>query len=201
MQRTIDIVPSSIRGDPQVIAACGAIDPELLEIYNELPSICFWPFINDQVPPLLDVLAWEMHVDVWQGWEGDLTIEKKRELINQSIDWHQHKGTKYAVEQMVRTVFAQGYVTEWFQYGGRPYFFKVVVTQQITDTEQLKLLTDSVNAVKNARSWMEAIEITSGKIPLQLWIVINVRVTVTTRIPVSTNPMPLKPAHPIVIPP
>ena len=49
-------------------------------------------------------LGWEMHVDVWAGWEGDLSIEKKRQLIDESIEWHRHKGTKWAVERMLQTV-------------------------------------------------------------------------------------------------
>jgi P2-related tail formation protein len=91
MWKTIEIVPSSIRNDPQVQAACGAIDQELAQIYDCIPSILFWPFVEDQVPPLLDMLAWEMHVDIWQGWEGDLDNETKIQLINQSIDFHRHK--------------------------------------------------------------------------------------------------------------
>ena len=127
MWRTIDIVPSSIANDPQVQAACDAIDAELQAIYgcmSEVPGgILFWPFVDQQVPPMLDVLAWEMHVDVWQGWEGDLSVEQKRDLINQSIDWHRHKGTRYAVDQMLRTVFQEGAVTEWYQVRRRTLLF------------------------------------------------------------------------------
>lgn len=198
MWKTLEIIPDSIRDDPQVIAACESIDKELMAIDKDIPDVCFWPFVEKQVPPLLDILAWEMHVDIWQGWEGALSNEKKIELINQSIDWHQHKGTKYAVEQMIRTVFTEGYVSEWFQYGGNPFFFKIILKQTITDPGQIKLLYDSVMAVKNVRSWIEDIEITSGKIPLQLHIVMIVRISVTVRIPVSTNTQKPRVEHPIV---
>lgn len=187
MFRTIDICPSSIASDPQVQAACEAIDIELREIYDGIPAICFWPFTDSQVPPLLDVLAWEMHVDVWQGWEGDLTVEKKRELINQSIAWHQHKGTKWAVEQMCATVFAKAYVTEWYQYGGNPYFFKIIVSQQIGDPVALDRLTQAIYAVKNARSWMEGYEVEYEAIPQHLWCSIIVTVEKNIDVPVATN--------------
>jgi phage tail P2-like protein len=190
MWRTLNIVPESIRSDPQVIAACEAIDNELTFLYEDMPDICFWPFVEKQVPPLLDVLAWEMHVDHWQGWEGNLSNEKKVELINKSIDWHQHKGTKYAVEQMVQTIFTQGYVTEWFEYGGNPFFFKIILKQQVVDAEQLRTLLESVMAVKNVRSWIEAIELTTGRIPQQLFIIIVAGINVTVKIPVSENPRP-----------
>lgn len=190
MWKTIDLVPESIRLDPQVIAACKSIDNELKALYKDIPEVCFWPFVEKQVPPLLDVLAWEMHVDHWQGWEGSLSNEKKIELINKSIDWHQHKGTKYAVEQMVRTIFAEGYVSEWFQYGGRPFFFKIILKpqEQVINGEQLKILVESVYATKNVRSWIEAIELTQGTIPQQLYMVVVTGISVNVRIPVSTNP-------------
>lgn len=196
MWRTIDIVPSSIRNDPQVQAACGAIDAELEQIYHDFqpetanPSILFWPYINAQVPPLLDVLAWEMHVDVWQGWDGDLSIEEKRTLIEQSIDWHQHKGTKYAVEQMLKTVFRTGYVTEWYQYGGDPYYFRIIVNETI-DAERLDRVIQGIYAVKNIRSWLDDISVAQIVPPQILYVTVHVTVVyVNVFIPISTNDRP-----------
>lgn len=187
MFNTIDIVPDSIKSDPQVIAACGAIDKELAEIYAEIPSICFWPFVDQQIPPLLDVLAWEMHVDVWQGWEGDLSVEKKRELINQSIDWHQHKGTKWAVEQMLKTVFTDAYVTEWYQYGGAPYFFRIITRDPIVDPDKLATVIQAIYAVKNERSWLDSF-IRSKQSALGLFCAIRTTNTFVQRyVPASTN--------------
>ena len=160
MWRTIEICPSSIRDDPQVISACEAIDAELRAIYDCTASvpggILFWPFVDQQVPPLLDMLMWEMHVDVWQNIEGDpLTTEKKQELLNESIDWHRHKGTKWVVNQMLKVVFQQGRVTEWFEYGGQPYFFRIVTEDEIVDPVALGSVIDAIYAVKNVRSWLD----------------------------------------------
>lgn len=152
MFNTIDIVPDSIAGDPQVIAACQSIDAELAAIYAQIPDVCFWPNLDAQSGPMLDVLAWEMHVDIWQGWSGDLPDSTKLDLIKSSIDWHQHKGTKYVVEKMLQLVFTNAYVTEWFQYGGTPYHFRIVVSELITDPTQLAKVLDAITAVKNVRS-------------------------------------------------
>jgi hypothetical protein len=120
MWRTIDLVPDSIANDPQVIAACEAIDIELAEIYDDIPAINFWPNVEQQSGAMLDVMMWEMHVDIWQNWEDELTDDDKILLINESIDWHQHKGTPWAVEEMIDKVFGPGVavLTEWFQYRG-----------------------------------------------------------------------------------
>jgi len=190
MIHTRDLVADSIRNDPQVLAACEAIDKELLAIYDCIPSIEFWPNVEDQWPPLLDVLAWEMHVDIWQGWEGDLDRDLKIQLINESIVWHQKKGTKWMVEHMVQTIYAEGFVTEWYQYGGNPYFFKISIRSQLTPPMFVRLVS-SVMAVKNVRSWIETVELLQDPIMLQLYIGIAVTVWVNTKITWIKNDRPV----------
>jgi phage tail P2-like protein len=192
MWKTIDIVPSSIRNDPQVIAACGSIDKELSSMYGCMGSVpgglLFWPFVDVQEPPLLDILGWEMHVDIWAGWEGTLSTEKKRELINASIDWHRHKGTRYAVDQMLRVVFERGHVTEWYEYGGRPYYFRINFEGEISPEEWAKV-KEAVYAVKNVRSWLdEPIEAIVFK--QQLWHAIITMQKITTKIEMNIHVEP-----------
>jgi hypothetical protein len=180
MWRTIDLLPDSLSEDPQVIAACEAIDIELQEIYGEIPTINFWPHVEDQTGDMLDVMMWEMHVDIWQNWSGVLTDDDKIDLINESIDWHQHKGTPGIVEKMIDQVFGPdiAVLTEWYEYRGggisanipvgnpNPapgmpvgpgwrYKFRISVGDMTA--EQLDLLNRSVLAVKNLRSWPDEV--------------------------------------------
>src|SRR5271165_630653 len=184
MWKTIDLVPDSIASDPQVIAVCEAIDIELAQIYFEIPPINFWPNIEDQVGAMLDIMAWEMHVDIYQGWKEDLTDDQKIALILESIEWHQHKGTPWVVEQMLKEIFVEGNVLEWFEYRARPvpvgnpipspvppgtigppnplpigpgyrYKFALDIGEFITDPEDVVKVTKAINAVKNLRSWID----------------------------------------------
>jgi phage tail P2-like protein len=199
MWKTIDIVPSSIRGDPQVQSACEVIDDEIEAIYGGFlpetatPSILFWPFVDEQIQPMLDIIAWEMHVDVWAGWDGALTDEQKKVLINKSIDWHQHLGTKYAVEQMLKTVFRTGYVSEWYEYGGNPYFFRVTIEEPLVDQDRLDRCIAGIMAVKNVRSWMEEIVTPSDTSRAFMYVaVIITQILENMSIPVSDNPRPVR---------
>jgi phage tail P2-like protein len=195
MNKTIDIAPSSITSDPQVQAACEAVDDELRAIYECMASvpggILFWPFTDEQVQPMIDIIAWELHVDVWQGWDGDLSDEQKKDLINKSIDWHRHLGTKRVVEDMLRTVFKQGYIQEWWSYGGRPFYFRIVLNEPIVDPERLNRVIAGIIAVKNVRSWWEDIALPSKGSGAQMYVTIIVGQRIkNTYIPVSTNPNP-----------
>ena len=40
---------------------------------------------------------------------------------------HRYKGTKYAIEEIFKTLNIVGNVEEWFNYGGKPYYFKVIL--------------------------------------------------------------------------
>lgn len=158
MFKTLDIVPSSIRDDPQVRAACEAIDKELQQIYECIPSVCFWPNLDGQTSPMLDILMWEMHVDAWEIWatgqgEQDMTDEQKRRYIDDSINWHAHKGTKGICDQMLKLAFKDGELLEWYQYGGEPYHFRVITRDPNVDPVKQQQMIDAIMAVKNVRSW------------------------------------------------
>jgi len=156
--KTIELVPSSIRSDPQVIAACEAIDIELEEIYSDIPEVAFWTRLDQVVPPLLDVLSWEYHVDLYEMLlDGrELTNDEKRKLIDLSIIWHQKKGTKWIVEQVLKTAWPTASVTEWYQYGGQPYYFRIVVDEDIAGSPELyQRVVRAIMAVKNVRSWLD----------------------------------------------
>lgn len=171
MTPTIELVPESLQSDPQVIAACAALDIELEEIYDELPSVAFWTDISKIVPPLLDVLVWEYHVDIHQMVRDGslLTDEQKRQLIDDSIIWHQHKGTKWAVETACEVVLGVVKLYEWFEYGGEPFFFRLRTSELLPDAETVQRLMQVIIETKNVRSWMEEFVVNMNSDHLLYW--------------------------------
>jgi len=162
----IDILPQSIKEDPQVKAMATAISHELQEISNEIHRCILIPRViklQDPDYPLefpdgvVDLLAWQFHVDFYNP---DYPIEIKRDLVSNALHLHRRKGTPVAIEELIATVFGDGKVVEWFEYGGAPYMFKVVTFNQSVTGEQAAEFTQALNSVKNTRSWLESIEIT-----------------------------------------
>ena len=105
----------------------------------------------------IDLLAWQLHVDFYEPLGLDL--KKKKELVKNSIIWHKQKGTKRAVERLVKTVFFDDFkVEEWFIYGGKPYYFRIVIKNgSIKTKEEYNLLIQAINSAKNIRSHLERI--------------------------------------------
>ncbi|ENU57134.1 Phage tail protein I [Acinetobacter guillouiae MSP4-18] len=68
--------------------------------------------IDDAPSDFLSILAWQFSVDRWQD---DWPDEVKRAQIKNSIKVHQHKGTNYALRQIVESFGYSLTVHEWWQ--------------------------------------------------------------------------------------
>ncbi|HWR07741.1 phage tail protein I [Sporomusa sp.] len=154
----LDLVPVSIRGDPQVQAAAAALDQELKAVTAAIPSTLLISRIDELPESVLDLLAWQFHVDFYEP--ASLDLAKKRVLVKQSIAWHRRKGTPSVVEEMVQAILDNAIVEEWPEYGGDPYYFRVVkIGGELVDTEAYVLLKKAIDTVKNTRSWLEGISL------------------------------------------
>lgn len=149
----IDILPPNLLADEQIYAAARALDDELQKITAATRNALLLPRLDELSEEVIDLLAWQWHVDFY---EPSMSIETKRQLVRESIAWHRIKGTKAAVEKMAQTVFKGGVVTEWFEYGGEPYHFRIdlLTAPNITQDDTARLLA-VVNAAKNVRSVLD----------------------------------------------
>lgn len=118
----LDLIPDSLKHDSNVRAICEALTPEVQAVANDIQQCVLLPRIGELPEKVQELLARQLHVDFY---DGELSLETKRELVKNSVRWHKRKGTPGAVEELVSTVFGEGTVEEWFEYGGEPYYFKV----------------------------------------------------------------------------
>ena len=152
----LDILPSNILEDEKVNAAARALDGELQKITAAVQEVLFLPYLDVLPEKVLDLLAWQWHVDFYEPI--GLSLDKKRALIRQSIAWHRQKGTPAAVEGVVTAAFDKSWIEEWYEYGGEPYFFKVYTENATTNREEIDRMKRAIDSVKNVRSWLEKIE-------------------------------------------
>jgi phage tail P2-like protein len=105
-------------------------------------------------------LAWTFGVD---EWDPDWDEATKRAVIKASPDVHRHKGTRYALDKAMNALGLNLTVSEWFQYGGSAYRFKIDI--DLTDSDRTWSLKDAryvLNTAiraKNVRSFLEDIRI------------------------------------------
>lgn len=112
--------------------------------------------VIDSLPEkILDVLAVELRTPYYR--EG-MDIETKRTIIKRTMLWHLTAGTPGAVSELITVAFGDGEVVEWFEYGDKPYHFKVK-TDALLTPEMSDFFTSMLDRVKNTRSHLRAIEI------------------------------------------
>lgn len=146
-----DLLPDSLKGDPDVLAMAAGLTSVYKEVYAQIQAVKFHEGIPDH---LLDFIAYEEGVEYY---DANLTIQEKRTLIEKAPLFHKLKGTVAAVEQMVAIFFKKADVVEWFDYGGDPYHFQIEIEQHDIEAEELKKVRVMVEATKNIRSRLEAI--------------------------------------------
>lgn len=131
------------------------------ERFSQLDLECILVSIIDNVPvDALPHLAEQYHITGNEGWLQALSEQEKRNLIKSAIKIHRYKGTKYALEEIFKTLNIVGNVEEWFNYGGKPYYFKIILqifNRSINEETENKLL-GLINEYKNERSWLDEIQ-------------------------------------------
>ncbi|EEJ9033292.1 phage tail protein I [Salmonella enterica subsp. enterica serovar Oslo] len=107
----------------------------------------------------LPSLAEQFHVQGLEGWLFASDEQEKRELIKQVIELHKYKGTVWAVRRVLEILSLPGAITEWFEYGGKAYFFKVDIelVNQGMDENLFNNLVELIHQYKNVRSKLEAL--------------------------------------------
>ncbi|QCT87843.1 phage tail protein I [Escherichia sp. E4742] len=107
----------------------------------------------------LPALAEQFHVQGLEGWLFTTDEREKRELIKQAIELHKYKGTIWAVRRVLEILSLPGTISEWFEYGGRAYFFKVDIelVDKGMDENLFNDLVELIHEYKNTRSKLEAL--------------------------------------------
>lgn len=102
----------------------------------------------------IDYLLWEYHVD----YIGEnVTIENKRKLVKIAVVAHFNKGTLGSVKAICKILFGNAEIKEWFEYGGKPGYFKISTLGDLKNEKDYLKVLEVVNEYKNERSWLEAL--------------------------------------------
>lgn len=117
--------PPALKKDESMFALGKLMAEELHITAWETGKNIIYANIGELPEKWLDVLAYDLHVD-W--YDYDYPVEVKRNIIKSSVQVHRKMGTKYAVENALKALYPESGVEEWFEYGGRPYTFRIKIT-------------------------------------------------------------------------
>lgn len=153
-------LPTVLQNDPKMQAIASAVSKVLEQRADEIQSILIYPNLSNAQEGVLDILAKDFKVD-WYNY--DYSVEVKRNLILSSFNVHRHLGTRKAVLEGVQSVYPGALIEEWFEYGGDPYCFRILVNVvnpliEIVDDD----FSRAVDLYKSFRSHLDGVMYLSG---------------------------------------
>ena len=149
-----DILPEALAEDPRVQALGYALGRGIQRLIGYSQNIGIYSSIDTLPEQIVDLLAVELNT---QYYDDTMSLDIKRSLVKNTLNWYMHTGTAAAVQELVESVFGSGDILEWFQYGGDPYHFKVRTYNVSATDEMLQQAEILVRSIQNARSHLEEV--------------------------------------------
>lgn len=152
-----DYLPDILKNDPKMKAFSDAVTMQLLDVSRHINDVLIYNRLDTLPESLIDILAYDMHID-W--YDYSFPLEVKRSILKNSVRVHKRTGTKYAVETVLKSIHKGARVEEWFEYGGRPYFFRIDIDVGNIGLSEKNIheMVSELQAYKNARSHCEIIK-------------------------------------------
>lgn len=124
-------------------------------VISEIEKLAIYENLELQSNEVLSELAWQFQVENYSEF---LTKEQKITLIKGSIHQWRTQGTKGAVAEGLSKIGYPVKIKEWFEYGGKPFTFKIEANFFIPNEDLIKQIREIVYKYKNSRSVLENIE-------------------------------------------
>ena len=134
-----------------------ACDKQIKKLIERTEKVKVWCALESVDDKYLDFIAEECRALLY---DTTLPADVKRGLITNSQYWHMKLGTSAALEEVINCVFpnTETVVLEWFEYGGRPFYFKIRTNTDM-DKESQEEFHQMITNVKNVRSCLDGFEV------------------------------------------
>ena len=142
-------LPAVLANDDNMAALAAAVAEVLANRVDEIGRVDIYSQIDQLPNELLDILAYDFKVD-W--WDANYTLEEKRRTLKDSWNVHRRLGTKAAVVLAISAIYPDTQVSEWWEYGGKPYHFKLLIDATYGRKTASVLIMDSDHVVLSALS-------------------------------------------------
>lgn len=156
-ENVLRTLPEVLRNDESMYALAASIAGVLAARLEEIEQLMIYSRIDALPEALLDILAYDFKVD-W--WDGDYSLAEKRQTLKDSWQVHRMLGTKAAVEKAISAIYPETQVSEWFEYSGSPYHFRLLIDATYEDVDPAKhqRVLARVEFYKNIRSVLDEVE-------------------------------------------
>lgn len=151
------LFPEALARDESAAALGDAAVELLAELAEQSDALEIYNRIDELPEALLDILARDLKVD-W--YSGDYTLEEKGATVKSSFQVHKQMGTKTGVETALRAIYPDTEILLWWEYGGEPYHFRLLIdaTAEGVDEAKHSAVMERLEFYKSLRDVLDEIE-------------------------------------------
>ncbi len=148
--------PDSLKTDANMLSLAKLTAEYLEKRIEETDKLYIYSAIDTLPEELLDILAYDFKVD-W--WDYNYSLDEKRRTLKNSFIVHKRLGTKSAVETAISAIYPDTTVREWWEYGGKPYYFKLIINirDAVIDPTKHDRVIQLTNFYKSLRSRLDGV--------------------------------------------
>lgn len=159
-------------------AFCYAIEKQMKRLVKLAKRLNVWGDLDHVDPKHYDYIASCLRTLYYRS---DMENSQKLAIIKSSMMTYRYAGSVKAIEELLGNLFHEAEFIPWYEYGGRPYHFKLNVRGD-PDAETKRTLESILRKVKAARSVIDAVEIKERTVTTKLYMGLGLLVTETVNI-------------------
>lgn len=156
--RLTDALPKTLAEQPWVQALAEASRKMRRRVMAYADRTRLFCDIDEASEEALDALAVELQTPLYKN---DYPLTVKRQIVKNSMLYYIRSGTRGAVEELLADIYQGAEVEEWFDYGGKPNYFRVAIDISRTTVPVAEMapaeLESWLYSVKRASSALESL--------------------------------------------
>lgn len=151
--RLTDALPKTLAEQPWVQALAEASRKMRRRVMAYADRTRLFCDIDEAGEEALDALAVELQTPLYKN---DYPLTVKRQIVKNSMLYYIRSGTRGAVEELLADIYQGAEVEEWFEYGGKPNYFRVAIDISRTTVPVAEM------APAELESWLYSVKRASG---------------------------------------
>lgn len=149
-----DILPDNLKNVPEYQAISYALKKAGQKLIKYAAKASVFSSIDDLDEDMVDLLAVELRA---QYYEQSFDLDTKKNIVKQAILWNVKAGTKYAIDNVIQTIYGGGEEADWYEYGGTPGHF--IITLEAIKTYDFTKIVSIIEKIKRKSAVLDKIEL------------------------------------------
>lgn len=150
-------LPPNLQTD-ESFALGAAIDRQVRRLVEMSEMMQVWTNMDNVDPKYYSTIAACIKAPYFDSNFDDKT---KLAILKSTLNIYRLAGSRVAIGQLISNIFGDGIIEPWYDYGGKPYHFRITTNVEDVDLTQdmLAKFEEILQKVKRARSVLDAVSV------------------------------------------